>query len=130
MLREGALETVEPRATGVFFHRHTADDFLDAVHECDEQPTDPVTIAEHAKRFSPSTFSAGLLEMLERVMGHGRMPASATTAIALSASSTPPRGSGGVDEVREFAGQRGVALEPLRDDAPERVKRYFVDRFV
>lgn len=64
----GALETVDPGVTGVFFHRPTIDGFLDAVRACDAIATDPVMIATHAQRFSPLAFQTRVAATLERLI--------------------------------------------------------------
>lgn len=63
----GALETVDPGTTGVFFNEPTHDAFLDALRTCDDMRTDPHVIAMRSYRFSPGAFRVRLLEVLERV---------------------------------------------------------------
>lgn len=70
----GALETVEPGVTGVFFDRHSPEDFLAAVRQCDALAIDPNALAKHAQQFSPGAFRARMLEALERVVGGRGQP--------------------------------------------------------
>jgi glycosyltransferase involved in cell wall biosynthesis len=60
----GALETVAAGATGVFFHRHTVEDFLEAVRQCDDMPAEPGSIAAHAEQFSAPAFRERMAEAL------------------------------------------------------------------
>jgi glycosyltransferase involved in cell wall biosynthesis len=62
----GALETVEPGVTGVFFARHGVEEFLEAVRECDALGTEPEAIAARAQRFSVEVFRTGMVRALER----------------------------------------------------------------
>jgi glycosyltransferase involved in cell wall biosynthesis len=64
----GALETVEPGLTGVFFRRQTPWGFLRALRDCDALTMDPEVIAEHAQRFSIGAFRRRILEALKLVM--------------------------------------------------------------
>jgi glycosyltransferase involved in cell wall biosynthesis len=59
--RGGALETIIPAVTGVFFDEHTVEAVADALASSQTLETPPEVIAGHASRFSRSTFSQRLL---------------------------------------------------------------------
>jgi glycosyltransferase involved in cell wall biosynthesis len=61
----GALETVEAGVSGVFFYRHTVEEFLEAVRECDAITTEPETIANGVQRFSPGAFRRQMAATLD-----------------------------------------------------------------
>lgn len=62
----GALETIEEGLTGAFFHTPTAAALLDALDRVERLRSDPETLAERARRFSPEAFRGGILAALER----------------------------------------------------------------
>jgi len=64
----GALETVSPGITGVFFDDHEPASFLTALRECDQLMTDPQVIADHARRFSRESFRAKMLQKVDDVL--------------------------------------------------------------
>ena len=55
--RGGALETIIPDVTGVFFHRQTWEDLLDTVLNFDPTRFDSAAIREHALQFSAEAFT-------------------------------------------------------------------------
>ena len=64
----GALETLEEGVTGAFFHEHSVDAVLDAIHRCDTIPSPPELIAERARRFSREVFQSRLGDVLSHAM--------------------------------------------------------------
>lgn len=64
----GALETVEPGISGVFFHEQTPAAFLRAVRACDLMQTAPDVIAEQAQRFSVSAFRVRVMKAVQQVV--------------------------------------------------------------
>lgn len=71
----GALETVVPGRTGVFFAEQTAQALIDAVGEFEVRAgrMDPEVIRAHALRFSEARFRAELMQQVEAAMG-GQQP--------------------------------------------------------
>jgi glycosyltransferase involved in cell wall biosynthesis len=65
--RGGALETVEEGVSGMFFHRHSVDEFLEAVARCDALDTEPQLIAQRARRFGRAAFRAGITQVLDQL---------------------------------------------------------------
>ncbi len=68
----GALETVVPEKTGVFFHEQTVHSLQNAMlfFEEGEAAFTSDTIAEHARRFCPDTFRNQMREALWEVTGN------------------------------------------------------------
>jgi glycosyltransferase involved in cell wall biosynthesis len=64
----GALETIIPGLTGVFFDEHEPTALLKALRDCDELTTKPEVIADHAQRFSHESFRARMLEKVDDVL--------------------------------------------------------------
>jgi glycosyltransferase involved in cell wall biosynthesis len=52
----GALDTIEPGVTGVFFAKPTAESLIEAVEESGKIKWDPIVIRRHASRFDPAAF--------------------------------------------------------------------------
>ena len=52
----GALETVVPGKTGVFFHESTPQALVAAVQQLDQLAVDPDTCRQHARRFDRQAF--------------------------------------------------------------------------
>ncbi|WP_205195468.1 MULTISPECIES: glycosyltransferase family 4 protein [unclassified Burkholderia] len=73
--RGGALETViesedRQRRTGVFFHRQTVEDVIDAVERFEALgPFDPVACRANAQRFAAERFREAFAEVVERASG-------------------------------------------------------------
>ena len=67
--RGGALETVAPRKSGVFFAEPTVDSLVAGVEEIDRlQPDfDPAWIRQHAERFAAPRFEREIRETLLRL---------------------------------------------------------------
>ncbi len=65
----GALETVVPGVTGVFFYEPTEDALIAAVEECSRIEWDPETIRAQAKRFDTSSFLKGLTASISKCLG-------------------------------------------------------------
>ena len=63
----GALETVVPGVTGVFFESQTIGALADAFRHFDSSSFDPQRLRAHAERFGPDRFVAGLRAIVERV---------------------------------------------------------------
>jgi glycosyltransferase involved in cell wall biosynthesis len=68
----GALETIVPGRTGLFFCEQSADALADAVrrYEACDQTFDPIEIASHAKSFSKARFKKAFREFVETVKEH------------------------------------------------------------
>ena len=62
----GALETVVPGRTGVFFPEQTAEAVRHAVEAFEPERLDPSEIRRHAERFSAAAFRSRMGEVLER----------------------------------------------------------------
>ncbi len=60
LAKGGALETVVPNKTGVFFHRQTWEDLLDTVLHFDPAQFNAAEIREHALQFGTETFTASM----------------------------------------------------------------------
>jgi len=60
----GALETVVPGVTGVFFGEQSVDGLIDAVRAFEPSDYDPVRIREHAKQFERERFKAQIWQVL------------------------------------------------------------------
>lgn len=58
--RGGALETVRPGVSGVFFSEQTPDALQSAVEDCARRSWDPAAIRTHAETFSINAFFRGL----------------------------------------------------------------------
>lgn len=56
----GALETIVPNETGVFFHRQTWEDLLDTVLHFDSNAFDATKIREHALQFGTEQFTRSM----------------------------------------------------------------------
>lgn len=63
--RGGALETIVPGSTGVFFSNPVVDDVVEAIRRAESMPFDPQAIREHARRFDVPAFTRGLTEFTE-----------------------------------------------------------------
>ena len=61
----GALESVVPDETGVFFHRQTWEDLLDAVLHFDSSRFDPERIRNHALQFGAEAFKEKMQRFVE-----------------------------------------------------------------
>ncbi|MEK7102515.1 MAG: glycosyltransferase [Patescibacteria group bacterium] len=61
----GALESVVPDETGVFFHRQTWEDLLDAVLHFDSSRFDPERIRNHALQFGAEAFKEKMRRFVE-----------------------------------------------------------------
>jgi len=66
--RGGALESVVPNATGVFFAEQTPDALAAAVRTADRLTFDPTTIRRHAERFSRPRFLTQIAEFATRAI--------------------------------------------------------------
>ncbi len=64
--RGGALETVEPGLTGVFFGEQTVDALASTLESFDPASFDPVQIRAHALQFDKPAFKQKLYEVLSR----------------------------------------------------------------
>jgi len=62
--RGGALETVVPGLTGVFFNEQSEDALIDAVRAFEPLDYDPVKIREHAKQFDVARFQREIWQVL------------------------------------------------------------------
>lgn len=79
--RGGALETVVPGRTGIFFHEQTPEDLAAAVHrfEAIEAEFEPQAIVSHARRFSKDEFKLRLGRVLDAALAeHAAYAAEAT----------------------------------------------------
>ena len=67
--RGGALDSVIPDQTGVFFDCQSSDSIIDAVNRFEElaEPLDPHFIHAHAKQFSAEHFRFKLLKVIEKL---------------------------------------------------------------
>ena len=65
----GALETIVPGETGLFFAEQTADSLGEALGRFRSEDFSPETCRENALRFSKERFQAGYREAVERVLG-------------------------------------------------------------
>jgi glycosyltransferase involved in cell wall biosynthesis len=65
----GALETVEPGATGVLFERQSAEALREAIQGFDPDAYDPSAIRKHAERWSLPRFQRRIVEIVERTAG-------------------------------------------------------------
>ncbi|MCG8510780.1 MAG: glycosyltransferase family 4 protein, partial [Rhodospirillales bacterium] len=64
--RGGALETVVPGRTGIFFHQQTSDAIYNAVRKFEEtDPWNPAAIRAHTEQFGIEAFTRKLGDMLE-----------------------------------------------------------------
>jgi glycosyltransferase involved in cell wall biosynthesis len=66
--RGGAMETVAPGVSGVFFERQTADALLDAVRTCASRRWDSGAIRANAERFDTQSFINGLAASIDRCL--------------------------------------------------------------
>jgi glycosyltransferase involved in cell wall biosynthesis len=65
----GALDTVVPGTSGVFFREQTPAALAAAVHECDLIPWDQQQLRRHAERFREERFRERMMGAIENVMG-------------------------------------------------------------
>ncbi|MDP0500657.1 MAG: glycosyltransferase [Verrucomicrobiota bacterium JB022] len=65
----GALETVKPGVTGMFFHQGTAESLAAIVPEFERQTWNPDVIRRHAEQFSEEAFLEKMLGLMERETG-------------------------------------------------------------
>jgi len=65
----GALETVVPGKTGVFFEEQEWEALADAVIRFDSREYDPRKIREHAEGFGKERFKREIREFVERAWG-------------------------------------------------------------
>ena len=66
--RGGVLETVVDGVTGVFFSEQTEECLEDAVARCAALKTDPEAIRNHAVKFGPERFAAGIASSLSSML--------------------------------------------------------------
>lgn len=68
--RGGALESVVPGVTGMFFHEQTAHAINQAVREFEANSDhfDPIVIREHAKKFSNAVFKERMREAIDDIL--------------------------------------------------------------
>jgi glycosyltransferase involved in cell wall biosynthesis len=64
----GALETVVPGVTGVFFDQQTVPAIIDAVELADKQPWNSLEIQAHARQFDTGVFKQKILAFIEEKM--------------------------------------------------------------
>ncbi|HEY2810096.1 MAG TPA: glycosyltransferase [Rhabdochlamydiaceae bacterium] len=64
--RGGALETVIPDETGVFFEEQTVPSLQQAVQEFEKRAWDPVKVRQNALRFNKARFQRELLDFVKR----------------------------------------------------------------
>lgn len=69
--RGGALESVVPQVTGIFFSELSADALAAAVETFDAGACDPAVIRGHALRFSRRRFHAEIAEFVGQIMKDG-----------------------------------------------------------
>ncbi len=71
--RGGALETVVPGQTGLFFDQPTSDSLATAIldFEAIEQSFDPELIATYARRFSKETFKRRMSQVFQEYVDYG-----------------------------------------------------------
>ncbi|GAB2671504.1 glycosyltransferase [Paenibacillus thermoaerophilus] len=62
----GALDTVDPHVSGLYFEHQTADDLAQAVMEAEGRAWDPRAIRAHAEKFATGRFEAEFRASLER----------------------------------------------------------------
>ena len=64
--RGGALDTVKPEVSGLFFADQTAESIMDGVHAMENwlPDFDPEAAKQHAERFAPEHFDRGLLRVI------------------------------------------------------------------
>ncbi|KAF0095839.1 MAG: group 1 glycosyl transferase [Puniceicoccaceae bacterium 5H] len=65
----GALETVQPGVSGMFFYEGTADSLAAAVPEFERQSWDPDTIRANAEQFSEQAFLDKMIGLMEQETG-------------------------------------------------------------
>ncbi|OGL89298.1 hypothetical protein A3H75_01590 [Candidatus Uhrbacteria bacterium RIFCSPLOWO2_02_FULL_51_9] len=65
LAKGGALETVVPNETGIFFHRQTWEDLLDTVLHFDSSAFDPFVIKKHALQFGATAFEEKMRRFVE-----------------------------------------------------------------
>jgi glycosyltransferase involved in cell wall biosynthesis len=58
--RGGALESIQDRATGLFFPEQTVESLIEAVDAFEGLPFDPAAARRNSLRFSPANFEAGI----------------------------------------------------------------------
>ncbi|HSB55850.1 MAG TPA: glycosyltransferase [Gemmatimonadales bacterium] len=63
----GALDTVIPGKTGIFFERQSAEALSDAVEQCENSIWDPAVIREHAETFREEVFRERIVELVREV---------------------------------------------------------------
>lgn len=62
----GALDTVIPGKTGLFFEQQTVESLIEALQTFDERAFDPAAIRAHAMQFDTSVFNAAITSAVER----------------------------------------------------------------
>ncbi len=67
----GALDTVIPGETGIFFHEATPESLAEAVLAFDADAVDPLACRANAERFSVDRFRRAIIEAVERVYNSG-----------------------------------------------------------
>ena len=72
--RGGALETVLPGRTGIFFHAQTVDALVGAIQSFDFSTFDSTAIRRHAEQFSGDRFKNQIAVFLDIVMSHCDQP--------------------------------------------------------
>jgi glycosyltransferase involved in cell wall biosynthesis len=71
----GALETVVPGVTGVFFHEQTPEALAAAVRALDAMPVQPAAIRAHAQTFDISVFIQRVRTLVDVVLRERAAPA-------------------------------------------------------
>ena len=66
--RGGALETIIPDVSGVFFKEQTEESLLEAVGDASARDWDSDTIRTHAETFGPSRFLQGMADSIDRCL--------------------------------------------------------------
>jgi len=68
----GALDTVIPGRTGVFFDRPTVESLMDVLRDFDERAYDPAAIRAHALQFDSTVFQNAIATCVERAWDNFR----------------------------------------------------------
>jgi glycosyltransferase involved in cell wall biosynthesis len=89
--RGGALETVTPDQTGIFFHRQETEDIIDAVEEFETGPGrfDPRGIRKNAERFSTERFLKEFRDYMEKTLDEYAEGPKSTRQLRLSLRNRP-----------------------------------------
>jgi glycosyltransferase involved in cell wall biosynthesis len=64
----GALESVIPDDTGLFFHERTAESLMEAIRRFDTIDWDPAKARANAERFSKDRFQREIMEEVRAVL--------------------------------------------------------------